>query len=75
VLGFSLCLPAVFEGGFQSLQLPSGGEIEIVAPVIEPGSIMLIRLVPQPGVRKVLVLFRIPRMNWAQAIRDSRDLR
>ena len=58
MLGFSLCLPAVFEGGFQSLQLPSGGEIEIVAPVIEPGSIMLIRLVPQPGVRKVLVRFQ-----------------
>lgn len=54
--GFGLCIPAVF-GGFQAFQFPSGVEVEIVVRVVEPGQIMLLRLAPQPGVKKVQIRF------------------
>jgi len=43
--------------GNQAVQFPSGGEVEIVAPAASPGRIILVNLVPQPGLKKVVVRF------------------
>ena len=41
----------------QFFRFPGGTEVELVAPVLEPGQIMLVRLLQAPDVRKLTVRF------------------
>jgi murein DD-endopeptidase MepM/ murein hydrolase activator NlpD len=52
-----LIAPFVFGGENQSLRFPGGTEVEIIAPVLEPGQIILARLVQAPDVKKVSIRF------------------
>jgi Peptidase family M23 len=56
VLGF--CFAGVVRASRQSPQYPGGTEVELIAPVVQPGRIILARFVPQPGVRKVSIRFQ-----------------
>ncbi len=57
ILGLVFLVPAALSGESQSLRFPGGAEVEIIAPVLEPGRIILIRFVPQPDVKKVTIRF------------------
>jgi len=50
-------LPSVFGVENQSFRFPGGTEVEIIAPVLEPGQIILARLGKAPGIRKLSVRF------------------
>jgi hypothetical protein len=52
-----LAAQAVFGVENQSLRFPGGTEVEIVAPILEPGQIMLARLVQAPDVKKFSIRF------------------
>jgi len=52
-----LIAPFVFGGEKQLLQFPGGTEIEIIAPIVEPGQIILARLVQAPDVKRVSIRF------------------
>jgi len=52
-----LIAPVIFSGENQFLQFPGGTEVEIIAPVVEPGQIIQARLVKAPGVRRVSIRF------------------
>jgi len=50
--------PSVFGGENVTLRFPGGTEVELVAPTIEPGQIILARLLQAPDVKKVSIRFR-----------------
>jgi murein DD-endopeptidase MepM/ murein hydrolase activator NlpD len=52
-----LAAQAVFGFENQSLRFPSGTEVEIVASILEPGQIMLARLVQGPDIKKFSIRF------------------
>lgn len=52
-----LIAPILFGGENQFLQFPGGTEVEIIAPVVEPGQIILARLVQAPDVKRVSIRF------------------
>jgi murein DD-endopeptidase MepM/ murein hydrolase activator NlpD len=49
--------PSVLCGQTQVLRFPGGAEVEIRAPVLEPGRIVLARLVQGPDLRKITLRF------------------
>jgi murein DD-endopeptidase MepM/ murein hydrolase activator NlpD len=60
-VGFLIMLwimaPFALGDGNQLLRFPGGTEVEIVAPILEPGQIILVRLRPAPDIRKLTVRF------------------
>jgi murein DD-endopeptidase MepM/ murein hydrolase activator NlpD len=56
-LAGGLILPGLFGAEVQSFLFPGGTEVEIVAPLLEPGQIILARLVQTAGVKKVSIRF------------------
>lgn len=54
---------AMFGNENQTLRFSGGSEVEIVAPVLEPGQILLIQLVPAPNVKKLAIRFGDTALN------------
>jgi len=52
-----LIASAFLGGENQSLRFPGGTEVELIAPILEPGQIILARLIRAPAVKKVLIRF------------------
>jgi len=52
-----LIAPAFLGGENQSLRFPGGTEVELIAPILEPGQIILARLIRAPAVKKILIRF------------------
>src|SRR4030042_875234 len=52
-----MIFPSVSGSENQFFRFPGGTEVELVAPVLEPGQVMLARLLQAPDVRKLTVRF------------------